>query len=256
MIYSLICYTVLQSFAQVKFLKIKNNYSMKIGILWGGMAGMILAAVLVAGVAVRPTDAGTVYSFVARGDVKQIDKAANNFKVYARHTTSSGEHDIAGKIVEYNFEGAKFYKYDSKLKKMRTTLGSIAVGDEVVLKGTKKDGDKFVVTEVTKNEHTVKLKGKLQAHNASNKTLTIELEKIVRPGTGGFYKSAMFTAGTDIKVYYGSGTKVYNVNGGEINVDEIANNREKITVENAVVRYGSRVEANADSKVIDGKHSF
>lgn len=229
---------------------------MKKGIvLWGilGVSILALAGVLLG---TRTTEAGIDYVFWARGDVMQVDKANNNIKVYCRHNSSSGEHDLAGQTVEFNIKDAVYYKYDSKLRKVRTTFGSLAVGDEVVLNGAKKNGSTYTVSKVTKNYHTVKLRGTVEGHDKTNRILTVQVDSILRVADKKAYRASEFVSGTDIKVYYGSGTKILNISGNAINADEIANNREKVTIENVRVEFGSHFNAGPEAKITDGKYTF
>lgn len=226
------------------------------GILVGGLTLIVILLTAIGTLSSRTTDAGIDYVFWARGDVMQIDKANNTIKVYSRHNSDTGEHDLAGQTVEFNIKDARFYKYDNTLRKVRVTLGSLNEGDEVVLNGAKKNGSTYTVSKVTKNYHTVKLRGTVEGHDKANRILTIQINSILRTADKKAYRTSEFAVGTDLKVYYGSGTKILNISGTEINADEIANNREKITIDNIQVKYGSRFEAGPDAKITDGKYTF
>ncbi len=199
----------------------------------------------------------TTYKFVVRGDVKAVDRAGNTVTVYGRYSSAEAKEELAGSVVEFNVKGAKVYKYDEKLKKMRTTLGALNLGDEVVLQGNKKKAGQFRVSKITRNYHTVNLRGTLQGHDLDGGILEVDIDKLVRKADGKAYKTKTFPKGTRVKVYYDKdSTKVVNNTGVEINRDDIANSNEKVTILGITMQYGSRFTAGPDVTVWDGKYTF
>lgn len=206
--------------------------------------------------AIQPAAGAT--AFVIRGDVTKFDKANSNFHVYFRHTNSAAE-KFAGEVHEINASPAKFYKYDSKQKKIASTFGSTIDDDgiEVVVEGTFDDSNVFKATKVTRNDNTVKLRGTVRGQSVSNNYLDVEIDKVLYQATGKDYKSTIFKKGERILVYYDEdSTKFKSRDGKAMNEDEISNNDEKVTIESAQVKYGSRFEANASTTITDGKWLF
>ena len=221
--------------------------------LAGGIAAVALVGVLFAG---QQSYADSRYTFIIKGDVMRLDTANKNVYIYFRQVNSAAEHD-EGQIFEVNTRSAKFYKYDAKQKKVRTSLGSLAIGDEVVVRGTGGSGTYDAMT-VTKNDHLVKIRGTVDGQSISNNYLSVELDSIVYESTGKPYKPKSFEKSNIVRVYYDEDSvKFTSRDGNAMNEDEISNNNEKVTLRNVKVRYGSRFEADASqpvSEIIDGKH--
>jgi hypothetical protein len=223
------------------------------------VTAVAIAATLFIGFAWHQALAADEYKFLVRGDVVEIDKANKTSTVNSRHVGlgAAGENDLAGKSVEMNINQAIYYKYDSKLNKVRTTLGSLNVGDEVVVSGAKKSGGNYTVGWIVRNDHKVNLRGIVQGHDVSNGILEIDIDKLVRVATGKAYQPKIFVAGQRVKVYYDKdSTKFFSRAGKEMEPDQIANNNEKITVEGIDVRFGSRFVAGPEAKVTDDKYKF
>lgn len=192
------------------------------------------------------------YIFTGRGDVIQVDRANNTLKVYVRHTSAGATDDLAGKVTEFNITGATFYGYNNQGKKVRVTVGSLDVGDEVALRGAKRSSDRYNLSTVTENDNRVTVKGTLKTHDKSNRILTIELGSVVKKTDGKAFRSATFSKGSRVIVYYATSTKFRSKAGNELNPDDLANNSEPVEVRGAIVRYGSRFEVAGDAVVIDG----
>lgn len=205
----------------------------------------------------QQAQASDEFTFLIRGDVVEIDASQKTMKINSRHTSSAGENDFAGQTVEIQVGKTVFYKYNNKLVKVRTTLGSFDVGQEVVIKGAKKSGGNYNASWVVKNYHTVNLRGTLQGHDVANAVLEIDVDKLVRVADGKDYRVKTFPKGDRVKVYYDKdSTKFISRDGNAMNPDEVANDNEKITVEGIDVRFGSRFVAGPDAKVTDGRFKF
>ena len=221
--------------------------------LAAGIAVVALAGVLFVN---QQSYADSRYTFVVKGDVMRLDTANKNLYVYLRQVNSAAEHD-EGQTLEINTRSAKFYKYDGKQKKVRASLGSISVGDEVVVRGTGGSGTYDAMT-VTKNDNLVKIRGTVDGQSITDNYLSVELDSVVYESTGKPYKPNSFTKSNIVRVYYDDDSiKFTSRDGNAMNEDEISNDNEKVTLRNIKVRYGSRFEADASqpvSQIIDGKH--
>ncbi|MEX1997617.1 MAG: hypothetical protein WEA04_03000 [Candidatus Andersenbacteria bacterium] len=221
--------------------------------LYGGMVAVLLLGLIFAA---RQSSAADRYTFLMRGDVMKLDAANKNIHVYIRHVNSAAEHD-AGQTIEIDVRSATFYNYDSKQRKVRTTLGSLAVGDEVVIRGTGGSGI-YNADWVVENDNLVKVLGTVDTQDVSNNFLKVEIESVTFQSTGKAYKANIFKKGAVVRVYYDEDSvKFISRDGNAMRADEIANNGEKITLKNIKVKYGSRFEADAAapvSEITDGKH--
>jgi hypothetical protein len=225
---------------------------------------LFMAAVGVAVVSIftavtwQQAEAADEYVFLVRGDITDIDSAQKTITVNSRYVGlgNAGENDLAGNSVEMSVSKALFFKYNAKGTKVRTTLGSFNVGDEVVVKGAKKSGGNYNASVVTLNDNKVNLRGVLQGHDVGNKILEIDINKIVTASNGKMYRPASFKVGERVNVYYGNSTKFFSRDGVEINPDEVANDNEQVTVTGLDVRFGSRLVAGPDAKVTDGRYKF
>jgi len=162
------------------------------------------------------------YSFSARGTVQASDRGNKTMTLYMTHIPAVAEADLGGKTVEFDVSGTKFYKYVANKKGVmvltRTTQGNIPVQSEVTVKGVKKSGGGFKLTEVVLNNSDFTIVGKIQGRDKDNKTITIAV-------TYSTYKSSS-VVGKDLLVYYGDNTKVKNGDNKDINLDELADNQE------------------------------
>lgn len=129
-------------------------------------------------------------------------------------------------------------------------------GYEVVVKGKFDASDVFKATQVTRNDNLVKLRGYVRGQSVANNTLDVEIDSMVYQATGKTYRSDTFKAGNKVLIYYGESTKFLSREGNAMNEDEISNKDEKVTVEKAQVRFGSRVETDINSTIRDGKWLF
>lgn len=197
---------------------------MKKQMLMGGLAAVLLvAAALATGSASAGSDQ---YKFTVRGNVTAVDRSAKTITIYATHTSAKASEDLAGNTTEFNVASTKFYKYNAAGKKVRTTIGNVPVGNEVVIKGAKKSNGQFNVSELTVNSNTFSMVGTLKAYDTNNKIATVEVSYID-------YKSNSFK-GKKVLVYYGANTTFRNQNNIEINSDEVNNDSEKVKITGTV----------------------
>ena len=223
------------------------------------VTGVALVAAVFIGFAWHQALAADQYKFLVRGDITEIDAPHKTITVTSRHIGlgKAGENDLAGEAVEMNINQAIFYKYDKNLAKVRTTLGALSVGDEVVVSGAKKSGGNYTVAWVVRNDNKVNLRGILQGHDVAEGILEIDINKLVRVANGQAYQPKSFVAGQRIKVHYDKdSTKFISRDGRAMNPDEVANDNEQITVQGLDVRFGSRFVAGPESTVTDGRWKF
>jgi hypothetical protein len=144
-----------------------------------------------------------------------------------------------------------------KRQKVRTTMGTLSKGDEVVIRGTA-GGGTYDASWVVENDNLVKILGTVESHDATNNFLQVDLSSLVYESTGKPYKANTFAKSDVIRVYYDEDSaKFTSRDGNAMNSDEISNNNEKVTLRNIKVKYGSRFEADASSpvsEIIDGRH--
>ncbi len=194
--------------------------------LIGGTSISTLAVVALLIGAALPAHASDVYKFTLKGNVTEVDKGAKTITIYPTSTSAKAQNDLAGTKTEFNVAGAKFYKYDSNGKKVRTTIGNVPVGNEVVASGAKRANGNFNISELTVNSNTFSLVGTLKDFDTSNKTMTVTVSYTT-------YKSGTYL-NKDVKIYYGSNMTVMNDHKVEINSDEVSNNSEKVKVTGTV----------------------
>jgi hypothetical protein len=195
-------------------------------------AGTLVLVSLVA--LASQVQADETYKFTIRGQVQAVDRANKTITISSTYTSDKAKDDLAGNAIEFNVNGAKFYKYDKNLKKVRTTLGNVPVQAEVVAKGSKRGTDRYNISELTVNPSSFSLIGKVKKQDSNNKILTVEV-------SSSDYKEATYK-GKDVKVYYGDNTKFKNRQLQDINSDEIAANEEKAKIAGTVTN-GWKFEA-------------
>jgi hypothetical protein len=222
--------------------------------LLGGLGVLFLGMIAFA----NHSSAADEYTFLVRGDVMQVDGSQKTIKVYSRWTNSAAENDMGGQTVEINVKSAAFYKYDDKQRKVRTTLGSIDRGDEVVVRGAKKAGGNYNASWVVRNDNLVDIKGTVDSHTIGGHRetndygiLKVNLESMVFSSTGKAYKASAYPKSTVIRVFYDKDSvKFKSREGKDMNADEMKNSNEKVTLENVRVKYGSRFEGTGQTPVM------
>lgn len=199
---------------------------------------LVVAAMVVAVGSARA--ASDVYKFTIRGSATSVDRANKTVTIYTTQSSAKAQNDLGGETVEFNVTGAKIYKYDKNLKKVRTTLGNVPVQAEVVAKGAKRANGQFNISELTVNPNDFSLVGTVQGHNTGDKTITVQV-------TSSTYKEKTIK-GEDLIIYYGQNTIFRNQGLTQINADELANNRERVKI-TGVVTSGWKYEGRT---LIDG----
>src|SRR3989344_2414642 len=136
---------------------------------YAGTAGLAAFALAFA----MPSEAAD-YPFVIRGvvDVAVTTKIVN---VTATNASSKATADTVGKNVGYSLTTAKVYKYINGVKKL-VSASHIKLGNEVVMKGNKVGGT-FKVTELTINDRSFEILGRVRDLNTDNKTITVQVAR-------------------------------------------------------------------------------
>lgn len=110
------------------------------------------------------------YPFTIRGvvDVAVTTKVVN---VTATTASKKAEDEVVGVNLGYSISKAKVFKYINGVKKP-TSAKQIKLGDEVVMKGTKKGGT-FKVDTLVINTRTFEIVGRVKDINTDIKTITV-----------------------------------------------------------------------------------
>jgi hypothetical protein len=186
------------------------------------MAGAAGIATLLLAFAFSFAHAATAFTVTGIIDVKLTKTVAN---ITATKASADVYDEVFGKNIPYSIsaKNTAFYRYVNK-KLAKTGIGTVRMGQEVVVKGTKVGGT-FKVTSLTINDRSFKITGTVSEVNKDNKTITIG----VKTST---YKQKNLK-GTDIVTTYSSKT-VCMEDGSEIGCSEIDADGQKITVEGGV----------------------
>lgn len=140
------------------------------------LAGMSVAAIaLVASIAVPTTAhaANSVYSFIARGVITDFDNNAGTAKIDITKVDGKGKQDLEGNNTEFIVKNAATVYKRSAGKDKRVTYHNLAIGQEVGIKGVKKDNDTYDVNFIRIEDRTFTVVGNLEAYNENNHTMTI-----------------------------------------------------------------------------------
>ncbi len=200
---------------------------MKNAIIAGGVIGLAIAAGI-ATVGTQSLGATDVYKFLVRGIVTEVTSSANSVTMYSTHTSGLSKTDLAGVVQDFNVKTTKFYKWTSG-KKVRVTIGSVKVGDEVVMRGVKKSNGQFNVVKLTVNDRSFSIVGRLKDIDTTNRRLTI----LVGTST---YKQSTYVD-KEVVMTYDDNTEFMSL-GSIINLDELNADNQKVKVIGAIVNDG------------------
>lgn len=191
-----------------------------------GIAGVAVAALAFS----FPAFAATAFTVTGIVD-KSLTKTVVN--VTATKVSTSIEDEVkVGDNTPYTVsKTTKYYKYVNK-KLVKTGIGNVRMGQEVVVKGSKVGGT-FKVSSLTINDRSFKITGTVSDVDKPNKTIKVS----VKTST---YKQSNLK-GTDVTMTYSSKT-VCKESGKEIGCSEIDADSQKITVEGGVTGTGNTYE--------------
>lgn len=136
---------------------------------YAGTAGVALVALTFA----LPSEAAD-YPFVVRG---VVDKSVTTKIVNVTVTNASTKAipETVSKNIGYSISTANVYKWINGVKKP-VSKSQIKLGDEVVMKGNKV-GSTFKVTELTINDRSFEILGRVRDLNTDNKTITVQVAR-------------------------------------------------------------------------------
>ncbi len=205
---------------------------------------MKLSYIGIAGVAAMalafsfPAFAATSFTVTGIVDVALTKSVVN---VTATKVSTSIEDEVSvGENIPYSLsKTTTYYKYVNK-KLVKTGIGNVRMGQEVVVKGTKV-GDTFKVTSLTINDRSFVITGTVSQVDEGNKTITVGVKT-------SSYKQANLK-GTDVTMTYSSKT-VCLESGDEIGCSDIDADGQKITVHGGVTGTENTYEL---TKVINKK---
>lgn len=171
-------------------------------------------------------------SFTVTGIVdKALTKTVVNITATKVSTSIEDEVKVGDNTPYTVSKTTKYYKYVNK-KLVKTGIGSVRMGQEVVVKGSKVGGT-FKVTSLTINDRSFKITGTVSEVVKTSNTIKVG----VKTST---YKQANIK-GTDVTMTYSSKT-VCMESGKEIGCSEIDADGQKITVEGGVTGTGNTYE--------------
>jgi hypothetical protein len=187
----------------------------------------LIALVLVAGVSVSPqADAATdVYKFVARGIITDFDEAEGTANIDITKVDGKGKSDLEGNNTEFIVKDASTIYKRSGGKDKRVTYNNLAVGQEVGVKGVKKDNDTYVLSFIRIEDRSFIAVGNLESYNADTHTMTVLM-------VSSTYRPTWYNKSRNVKVNMVFGddyTTFYNHNGKvEISPDVINADAQKV----------------------------
>jgi hypothetical protein len=169
-----------------------------------------------------PAFAATAFTVTGIVDVALTKSVVN---ITATKVSSSIEDEVdIGENLPYTVsKTTKYYKYVNN-KLVRTSLGAVRMGQEVVVKGSKV-GDTFKVSSLTINNRSFVITGTVSEVDESNSTIKVSVKT-------SSYKQPNLK-GTDVTMTYSSKT-VCKESGDEIGCSEIDADGQKITVKGGV----------------------
>ncbi|MEK7500310.1 MAG: hypothetical protein AAB649_06970 [Patescibacteria group bacterium] len=204
---------------------INHIFTMKQLISLSTMA--VAAIALVASAALpSPADASSnVYSFTARGVVTDFDNTAGTAKIDISKVADKGRLDLVDNNTEFIVKNATTVYKVVAGKDKRVTYHNLAVGQEVGIKGVKKDDDTYTVSFIRIEDRSFVAVGNLEAFNDSAHTMRILM-------VSSTYKPTQFTKSKNVKVNMVFGddyTTFYNHNGKvAISADSINADAQKV----------------------------
>ncbi len=142
--------------------------------------GMVMAALALVVVPVsvqRAYAASTVYAFIARGIVTDFDNTNGTVNLDITKVANKGKQDLEGNNTQFIVKNANpVYKIVNG-KDKRVTYHNLAIGQEVGIKGVKKNDDTYVVNFIRIEDRSFTAVGRLESYNSNTHTMTLLMEK-------------------------------------------------------------------------------
>ncbi len=185
-----------------------------------GFAGVMLVALgaLVVGAlhVASAHAANSVYSFVARGIITDVDQANKTIKVDVTKVDGKGKADLEGNNTEFVLTSTTKVLRVMNGRDKGVTYKNLAIGQEVGFKGVKKDDDTYVLSFVRIHERLFQVLGLLEEMDTAAKTVKISV-------ISSTYKPKTYPKGTEITMSYNDDTKFRNastaISIGDVNAD-------------------------------------
>lgn len=188
--------------------------------MWSvGGVGTLAALLLVIGLGT--TAASTSYTFVVRGVVESVNTSTGVMNVTGTFASAKAIVDTQSKNIGYSVKNAKFTKWENGVR-VKRNIKHVAVGDEVVLKGSKTTGGSFVVDELTVNDRGFEVVGRVRDIDTEENSITV----VVGRST---YKHKAYV-NKEVKVYYIDDVTKCRRLGTEIDCSEIQADNQGIKV--------------------------
>ncbi|MDA1169146.1 MAG: hypothetical protein O3A36_02300 [bacterium] len=189
------------------------------------MAVAVFALVASAALPSSAHAATNVYSFIARGIVTDFDVNAGTAKIDITKVAGKGKLDLVGNNTEFIVKNASTVYKRVAGKDKRVTYRNLAIGQEVGIKGVKKDNDTYVVSFIRIEDRSFVAVGNLEAFNKNAHTMTVLM-------VSSTYKPTLYNKSKNVKVNMVFGddyTTFYNHNGKvAISADAINADAQKV----------------------------
>lgn len=166
------------------------------------MASLVAAVVLAAGLLWFKAQAASIkYSFIARGVITDVDEGSKTIKVDVTKAEGRGKDDMEGENIEMITNKAKVYKVVNA-KDKRVTYHTLAMGQEIGIKGVANSDDTFTLSFIRINERKFSVVGLLQEHTKGTKTFKISV-------ISSTFKPATYKKGTEVTMTYTDNATFY-----------------------------------------------
>lgn len=198
---------------------------MKNFISFAGMAVAALALTVSAAVPSTAHAANNVYSFIARGVITDFDNNAGTAKIDITKVDGKGKADLEGNNTEFIVKNAATVYKRSAGKDKRVTYHNLALGQEVGIKGVKKDDDTYVVSFIRIEDRSFIAVGNLESYDADAHTMTVLM-------VSSTYRPTWYNKSKNVKVNMVFGddySTFYNYNGKTaISFDDVNADAQKV----------------------------
>ena len=192
------------------------------------LAGIGVAAVAMVAVVAIPSTANaatSVYSFVARGVITDFDNNEGTASIDITKVDGKGKQDLEGNNTEFIVKNASTVYKRSAGKDKRVTYHNLAIGQEVGVKGVKKDNDTYELTFIRIEDRSFIAVGNLESYNANTHTMTILM-------VSSTYRPTWYNKSRNVKVNMVFGddySTFYNHNGKvAISFDDVNADAQKV----------------------------
>lgn len=182
------------------------------------------------------TSAGvSQFVFTGRGIVREHDTNGKIMKVYFNQLSTKAEPLALGTVVNVSVGNATFEKKASDGTFRRIRQGNLGIGDEVSIRGTVRNNERFVASKVIAVDTTFVMTGILRTFSNAAKEMTIEVKS-------SNFKSSRYVGNTP-RFIFSTATKFYT-RGKSKSLDDVTASDQKVRVEGKVVN-GTELEVTS-----------